>query len=99
MSRKTADRHKCALQAFAFLFKYKQLSKHNQESVYNLARAFHHLNLTHFAVRLYEQVLNWETEENENHLKKEAAYNLSLIYRASGNESLSRKLLQEYIII
>jgi len=99
MSRKTADRHKCALQAFAFLFRYKQLRNHNQESVYNLARAFHHLNLTHFAVGLYEQVLNWPTDDNENHLKREAAFNLSLIYRASGNNSLARKLLQDYVTI
>ncbi|CAG8746202.1 17691_t:CDS:2, partial [Acaulospora morrowiae] len=75
---------------------------------YNLGRAFHHIGLTHLAIPHYEsalklpsllQVLKQQTEEEDDDqtdLKKETAYNLSLIYNESGSPGLAALLLKKY---
>ncbi|EFJ04351.1 hypothetical protein SELMODRAFT_432497 [Selaginella moellendorffii] len=52
-----SNRNQCVLQGFAFLYKYQRLSNHNQESNYNIARAYHCVGLVHLAVTYYEKVL------------------------------------------
>jgi general transcription factor 3C polypeptide 3 (transcription factor C subunit 4) len=99
MNRRLADRHNTVLQAFAFLFKYQKLANNEQESNYNLARAFHQLGINHLALPLYEKVLNDVEADKEVNLKREAAYNLSLIYKASGSPHLAAKVLQEFCTI
>lgn len=98
-SRRQPDRNGTVMQAFAFFAKYVELTNRSQEAVYNLARASQGLGLRHFAVGLYEEVLTWKEEENSEGLKREAAYNLSLIYQASGNLDLARQVLRDYITI
>ncbi|KAH9314691.1 hypothetical protein KI387_023318, partial [Taxus chinensis] len=39
------NRNQCVVQGFAFLYNYKRLCKNNQESNYNLARAYQHVGL------------------------------------------------------
>ncbi|XP_065175239.1 general transcription factor 3C polypeptide 3-like isoform X1 [Sycon ciliatum] len=46
-----------ALEAFAFLYRYKLLRGECQESMYNLGRAFHHVGLLGLAANYYEKVL------------------------------------------
>lgn len=106
MNRRAANRHLLVMQAFTFLYKYYALCKGNQEANFNLGRAYHQLGLTHLAVPYYEKVLSLASEESkykktkpEENLKKEAAYNLSLIYRASGNDALARKMLKEFLVV
>jgi len=38
-------------------------------------------------------------QEPDYDLKREAAFNLSLIYRASGNDALARQILRDYVVI
>eukprot|EP00850_Spirogloea_muscicola_P009520 SM000053S17477 [mRNA] locus=s53:596285:603110:+ [translate_table: standard] len=51
------NRNQAVLQAFAFLYKYEQLTAKSQESQYNLGRAYHQLGLVHLAVPYYERAL------------------------------------------
>jgi len=97
MHRNTPDRHKCILQAFAFLSEYYNTRGRTIEAVYNLGRAFHQLGLVQFAVPLYKKALNME--KDENNLKMDVAYNLSLIYKASGSVELARQITMQYLTI
>ncbi|CAG8688640.1 2099_t:CDS:10, partial [Acaulospora morrowiae] len=108
MQRQTDNRHLQIVQGFTFLYNYAEIRAHNQEAEYNLGRAFHHIGLTHLAIPHYEnalklpsllQVLKRKTEEEEDDqtdLKKETAYNLSLIYNESGSPGLAALLLKKY---
>lgn len=108
MSRRTPDRHMTVIKAFSFISKYYKLSKKSQEATYNLARAFHQLNLTNFAIPLYEKVLknDWEkvtmhdnSGKHVGHLKYEAAYNLANIYRTTGANYKAIEILKKYVVI
>eukprot|EP01126_Amoeba_proteus_P024718 TRINITY_DN2482_c0_g1_i15.p1 TRINITY_DN2482_c0_g1~~TRINITY_DN2482_c0_g1_i15.p1 ORF type:complete len:516 (+),score=77.64 TRINITY_DN2482_c0_g1_i15:1405-2952(+) len=94
MSRTTAERHLTVLNAFAYFQKYYVLSKRSMEATYNLARAFHQIGLFYLSIPLYNKVI-W----SDSDMKKEAAFNLSLIYRSSGSTELARKVLMENIVI
>lgn len=79
--------------------KYR-LNEGNQESNYNLARAYHQLGLVHKSVPYYEKVLLAKPHPDPNkNLTREAAYNLHLIYKNSGNLQLARKMLRDYCTI
>eukprot|EP01127_Copromyxa_protea_P003032 TRINITY_DN12910_c0_g1_i1.p1 TRINITY_DN12910_c0_g1~~TRINITY_DN12910_c0_g1_i1.p1 ORF type:complete len:487 (-),score=78.05 TRINITY_DN12910_c0_g1_i1:46-1314(-) len=94
MSRTTSDRHSVVANGFAFLHAYYMATKQSTEATYNLARGFHQLGLYYLAIPLYEKVLRTDDD-----IKMEAAYNLSLIYRASGSHELARAILTEHVVI
>jgi len=93
--------------ALAFFKKYMQLrgKEGQQETYYNMARAFHQIGLLSSAIHFYKLVLEEEPEElvkqhaNLLDLKKEAAFNLHLIYLQSENYLLARMYLENYITI
>jgi general transcription factor 3C polypeptide 3 (transcription factor C subunit 4) len=65
-----------------------------------VGRAYHQLGLVHQAVKYYEEVLKQPLSEEENcNLKREAAFNLSLIYKASGNMDMARNVLREFCTV
>ena len=74
------------------------------EAAYNAARALHQVNLLYLAQPLYEKCLEIKDECAKTNkvlpknadLSGEAAYNLSLIYRASGCDDLARAVLKKY---
>lgn len=109
MSRTTADRHSVLLKGFSYIHRYFVEHIYGngqciQEAYYNFARAFHQVMLYNFAIPLYEFVLKDESmiEGNPNmvgNLKREAAYNLAMIYTSTGSNHLARKLLQEFVSI
>ena len=92
---------------------YAQHRGNALESNYNLGRAAHHLGLVHIAVQYYQKCLDSkavpavarEAEEGnmpavqDAGLKREAAFNLSLIYRGTGADDLARQVLQQHICI
>lgn len=92
---------------------YAQYREEALESNYNLGRAAHHLGLVHIAVQYYHKCLNSKPylagvgaiEEgtrvmvHQATLKREAAYNLSLIYRGAGADDLARQVLRQYVTI
>lgn len=63
-----------------------------QETCYNLGRYFDHLGLASKAVIFYEKALSMPLHSHEdpsNDLSFEAAYNLALLYKRSGNDILA----------
>ncbi|PWA68583.1 tetratricopeptide repeat (TPR)-containing protein [Artemisia annua] len=115
LGNRLQNKHQCVLQGLAFLYNNLRLSENSQESLYNLARAYHHVGLVSVAATYYEKVLaihqidlpiprlpNDGPEVTNNlkpgycDLKREAAYNLHLIYKNSGSVDLARQVLKDY---
>lgn len=102
-----AKKNQLVLQAFAFLKKYSQLRGKDceQETHYNTARAFHQLGLYPAALHHYKLALETPppdfNKKNPNFLdlKKEAAFNIHIIYSQAENYTLARKYLEEYVVI
>ncbi|XP_039689949.1 general transcription factor 3C polypeptide 3 isoform X3 [Medicago truncatula] len=121
------NKHQCVVQGLAFLYNNLEICKNSQEStelidcpalqesLYNIARAYHHVGLVTLAAIYYEKVIaikerdypipkfeNENIDVNENHkpgycdLRREAAYNLHLIYKKSGALDLARQVLKDY---
>lgn len=86
---------------------YAKHRQHEQEAMYNLGRAAHHLGLLHIAVQYYQKCLgNQDTLHASGQdsapavgLKREAAFNLSLIYRGTGADKLAAQVLKQYVSI
>ncbi|CAL1681922.1 unnamed protein product [Lasius platythorax] len=103
----SAKKNQLVIQALAFFKKYMQLRGEDgkQETYYNMARAFHQIGLLPSAIHFYKLVLEEDpgdlVKQNANllDLKKEAAFNLHLIYLQSENHLLARMYLENYITI
>lgn len=94
VSRVTVDAHVMAAHAFSWLSEYADQREYNQEANYNLGRAMHQLGAFDFARVCYERAL-----ASPGELRREAAYNLALIYRQSGNLALAHAVLREHLTI
>ena len=107
MQRKTENRHLQLMQAFTFLFRYYRLRSKDQEATFNIARAYHHIGIVNLATEYYEKVLSMSGSRGDGggdevgsmNLKREAAYNLSLIYTASGSKELAQIVLRKHCTI
>ncbi|XP_025995766.2 general transcription factor 3C polypeptide 3 isoform X1 [Solenopsis invicta] len=103
----SAKKNQLVIQALAFFKKYMQLrgKEGQQESYYNVARAFHQIGLLPSAIHFYKLVLKEDPGDlvkqhaNLLDLRKEAAFNLHLIYLQSENHLLARMYLENYITI
>lgn len=102
----TTKKHTLIAQAISFLKKYESIREREamHEIHYNLGRLYQQFGMAHIAVYHYKEVLKYTNrfiEEHEKYigLKREAAYNLHLIYKRSGNLELARQLLFEHIVI
>lgn len=112
------NKHQCVMQGLAFLHNNLRLCTNNQEALYNIARAYHHVGLVSLAAANYEKVLTMHVNDcpipklpNENpdpmdsrkpgycDLRREAAYNLHLIYKKSGAFDLARQVLKDHCIV
>lgn len=112
------NRHLSLAQGLAFLYNNLRLCNNNQEALYNMARAYHHVGLVTLAVTYYEKVLAIREKdypipklpcENPDvveirkpgycDLRREAAYNLHLIYKKSGAFDLARQVLKDHCTI
>lgn len=81
------------------------------EVAYNFGRSFHRLGLYQLAVPHYQQVLQIRDKQAKTKSSKslqrqtgfqawpEAAYNLSLVYLASGNSMLANDVLEKYLMV
>ncbi|OQR90497.1 transcription factor [Achlya hypogyna] len=72
------------------------------EGWYNTARGYHQLDLNHLAIAMYERVLRYYDKNQaptEYRLCRDAAYNLSLIYKKSGAVDLAHHLLHKYLVV
>ncbi|XP_023033656.1 general transcription factor 3C polypeptide 3 [Drosophila willistoni] len=75
-----------------------------QEIFYNIGRIYHQANILHLAVEYYEKALAVKHPLIEKHpnilgLQHEVAFNLHLIYRASGNNRKARQCLMRYCVV
>ncbi|XP_055838448.1 general transcription factor 3C polypeptide 3 [Episyrphus balteatus] len=95
-------------QALVFMKKYAESRmcgiSTQQEIFYNLGRLYHQSCMTHLALHYYEKALAFNDDLLERHenllsLKNQIAFNIHLIYRASGNKEMARQYLYKYIII
>nr|XP_019967981.1 PREDICTED: general transcription factor 3C polypeptide 3 [Paralichthys olivaceus] len=100
-----AKRHILVMQGFSFLWRYVELRGECQESIYNLGRALHQIGLIHLAIHYYQKALSLPAQKLEGiaddqvDLRREIAFNLSLIYQASGNIEMTRQLINTYCIV
>lgn len=98
-------RHTLVLQGFSFLWRYVELRGECQETMYNLGRALHQMGLTHLAIHYYQKALTLPAQKLEGiaddqvDLRWEIAFNLSLIYQASGNLEMARQLINTHCIV
>ncbi|CAM0876174.1 unnamed protein product [Alopecurus aequalis] len=112
------NKNQCIVQGFAFLYRCLRIGSNQQEALYNIARAYHHVGLKTLAVIYYEKVLAMEVKDHPIpklpfedarqeqdlrpgycDLRREAAFNLHLIYKESGATDLARKILKTYCSI
>lgn len=104
MQRLSNNRHMQFLQGVSFMMEYRQrrledpTNYKRQEVEYNFGRMFHMVGLLLLAVKHYENVLQYEVEENHD-LSIEAAYNLLLIYTLNGNLQLAHEYTVRYLTI
>nr|XP_053634455.1 general transcription factor 3C polypeptide 3-like isoform X2 [Cherax quadricarinatus] len=98
----SGKKHSLVVQACAFLNTYVEMRGECQESMYNLGRAFHQLNLLPQAIHYYKLALDCPTVEEPPggprlDLSREIAFNLALIYQNSGSPNLARMYMYKYI--
>lgn len=105
--KQITKRQNVITQSLAFLHKYWKMRESDDsmhEIYYNMGRFHHQLGMASIAVCYYQKVLSHTTDLIKQHedyldLKREAAFNLHLIYKASDNNVLARKYLFDYIIV
>ncbi|KAM6892825.1 general transcription factor 3C polypeptide 3-like [Lycodopsis pacificus] len=100
-----AKRCSVCVQGFSFLWRYVDLRGVCQESMYNLGRALHQIGLTHLAIHYYQTALTLPAQKLEGipddqlDLRREIAFNLSLIYQASGNMAMAHQLINTHCVV
>lgn len=104
--RFTTKKQMLIAQAISFLNAYAKIREPEAyaEMQYNLGRLHQQCGMCHIAVHHYKQVLNFTNELTTMYpkhldLRREAAFNLHLIYKKSGNMELARKMLYDYIVV
>ena len=98
----SSRKHSLVVQASAFLQNYAKLRGYCHETYYNLGRAMHQLGILPAAMHYYKKVLEMEppiSGDESFDLKREAAFNLSLMYKNSGTFDLARMIIDRYIVI
>ncbi|GAC73563.1 RNA polymerase III transcription factor TFIIIC [Moesziomyces antarcticus T-34] len=98
-NRQTDNRHHMVLTATTFFQNYRRNRARRAEEEYNAARLLHHIGLTHLAEPHYRKVLEMPEEGQGWSLKREAAWNLAMIYTTSNNTKLARQMYEEYLTV
>ena len=109
LKRQNDNRQQNIIQGTTFLFRYYNSrrnsvhSEERQEAHFNMARTYHMLGLTHFAVPYYEKVFEGSRGATANpdreDLVVDAAYNLQTLYATSGNPELAEYIIKKWLII
>jgi len=107
-----SNKYLCTFQMMAFLFTYLELRGNCQEAMYNIGRVFHQMNMLDKAVIFYKKALTMcdkprirPLAENQSEfdeifdLKREAAFNLALIYKNSQSPRLAYQVIKENFTI
>lgn len=93
-------------QGLGFFSVYKKLRGPDglHEVEFNIGRAYHQIGMLHLAIEQYKKVLSLKPPLAEKYpsvldLKREAAFNLHLIYKASGANEIAKMYLYKYIVV
>ena len=91
---------------------YAARRQNAQEAAYNLGRAAHQLGLLHLAVPFYERALEAPPPDPDAGsgqspwrdggalcLRREAAHNLALLFRATGAPALARQVMRQHLVV
>lgn len=107
--RNIDDRHACVLRALGLAFRASKMMDPSSFGLFNLGRCFHHLGIFDCATKFYELCLAKRKEEIKleveldagakecRSIEREAAYNLSIMYRDAGNKSAALRVMREYL--
>ncbi|XP_063228607.1 general transcription factor 3C polypeptide 3 isoform X2 [Bacillus rossius redtenbacheri] len=102
----SGKKHSLVVQGLAFMSRYQDLRGEEgfQETSYNLGRAFHQLGLLPEAIHNYRRALEFSCPLIEKHsnlldLRRETAFNLSVIYRRTGSFHIARSYIEKYIVV
>lgn len=112
LARTVSNRNETVRQALAMFQEYKRnrldtpskISKKwlEMEVDYNIGRAFHQMGLFHMATDYYRKVLDMKLYGRPvpawADLRRDAAYNLALIYRRNGSPRLAARVLGEFVV-
>lgn len=103
-AQRTVDKHNnLILQGISYLSTYQNLRKCDQETNYNMGRAYQMLCINNLAIEYYERALSCEPLAHcPNHgsinLTQEIAYNLHLLYK-DHSPDMARKYMLKYLVI
>ncbi|XP_071481355.1 general transcription factor 3C polypeptide 3-like [Diadema antillarum] len=100
--RFTLNKDSIIAQGFSCLRQYQRLRGDTQETNYNIGRALQQVALNYLAVHYYHKALTLPPiipADPRFNLQPQIAFNLSLIYRQSGNVEMARELLHTYCVI
>lgn len=103
-AQRTVDKHhNLILQGMSYLLKYKNLRGCDQETNYNMGRAYQMLNINNLAVEYYERALKCKVITTCNRhgsidLTREIAFNLYILYK-DHSPHIARNYLMKYLVI
>lgn len=110
--RYVSSKYLCLFQMIAFLHTYLELRGTCQETMFNMGRVFHQMNMLDKAVAFYKRVLTMkpidhirclEIDDGELDemfdIRREAAFNLALIYKNSSSYGLAYKVIKDNFTI
>lgn len=110
--RYVSSKYLCLFQMIAFLHTYLELRGTCQEAMYNIGRVFHQMNMLDKAVIFYKKALAMSgckcieplqesPEEFEEifDVRREAAFNLALIYKNSQSHGLAYQVIKDNFTI
>ncbi|KAJ8922929.1 hypothetical protein NQ315_001473 [Exocentrus adspersus] len=107
--QRTLDKNKKKVMAETITYLFLNYAKARgpsveQEAFYNLGRMYQQLGVMYLAEHYYKKALKAESEVVDKRrevlcLKREAAFNLHLIYKNSGNSVAARNVLMKNIVV
>lgn len=103
-AQRTVDKHhNLILQGMSYLLTYQNLRKCDQETNYNLGRAYHMLSINNLAIEYYERALACgPVTDCPRHgvmdLTRETAYNLYLLYK-DHSPKIAQKYMLKYLVV
>lgn len=110
--RYVSSKYLCLFQMLAFLNVYLELRGNCQEAMFNVGRVFHQMNMLDKAVIFYKKALSMndksrikplqESQEEFEEIfdvRREAAFNLALIYKNSQSYKLAYQVIKDNFTI
>lgn len=107
--RYVSSKYLCLFQMIAFLHTYLELRGTCQEAMYNIGRVFHQINMLDKAVIFYKKALSMDDKGKISNksdqsdeifdVRREAAFNLALIYKNSQSFRLAYQVIKDNLTI